>query len=146
MTEEKSIQERYAPRSTCFGCGPRNEAALGVRFRLEGDGLRYEVTVTGTSNLGDFMSGTISTEGFSEKVLSVSASSIRFRADKKSFKPGKGRLFQDPMHPALWMKVAEFPATNLPVELAFSDPLRDDVPAALGTAQAGEAVAGRPVG
>ena len=28
---ELSLQERYAPRSACFGCGPANEAGLHVR-------------------------------------------------------------------------------------------------------------------
>lgn len=29
--EEHSVQERFAPRGTCFGCGPANE--LGLRIR-----------------------------------------------------------------------------------------------------------------
>ncbi len=31
MAEELSVQERYAPRGTCFGCGPANP--LGLRIR-----------------------------------------------------------------------------------------------------------------
>ncbi|MDQ3744886.1 MAG: PaaI family thioesterase, partial [Acidobacteriota bacterium] len=27
----KSLQERYAPRSACFGCGPANEKGLRIR-------------------------------------------------------------------------------------------------------------------
>ena len=34
----KSLQERYAPRNECFGCGPANEKGLRIRsFALEGD-------------------------------------------------------------------------------------------------------------
>jgi acyl-coenzyme A thioesterase PaaI-like protein len=29
--ETPSIQERYAPRNTCYGCGPANESGLHVR-------------------------------------------------------------------------------------------------------------------
>ncbi len=34
-----SVQERYAPRSICFGCGPANELGLRIRSFPEGDGL-----------------------------------------------------------------------------------------------------------
>ncbi|MET0625643.1 MAG: PaaI family thioesterase [Pyrinomonadaceae bacterium] len=35
----ESLQERYAPGSACFGCGPANEKGLRVRsFPAEGDG------------------------------------------------------------------------------------------------------------
>lgn len=33
----KSLQERYAPNGTCFGCGPRNDKGLRIRSFLEGD-------------------------------------------------------------------------------------------------------------
>ena len=35
VPEGAAVPEYHLP--TCFGCGPRNDAALGVRFRLEGD-------------------------------------------------------------------------------------------------------------
>jgi len=35
MTE--SLQERYAPASTCFGCGPANAKGLRIRSFVEGD-------------------------------------------------------------------------------------------------------------
>jgi acyl-coenzyme A thioesterase PaaI-like protein len=35
----ESVQERYAPRSICFGCGPANERGLRIRSFPEGDGL-----------------------------------------------------------------------------------------------------------
>ncbi|OIO04446.1 MAG: thioesterase [Elusimicrobia bacterium CG1_02_63_36] len=31
-----SIQERYAPKSSCFGCGPANEKGLRIRSFLSG--------------------------------------------------------------------------------------------------------------
>lgn len=34
-----SLQERYAPRSVCFGCGPANPAGLHVRSFASGDGV-----------------------------------------------------------------------------------------------------------
>ncbi|MDE3112685.1 MAG: PaaI family thioesterase [Chloroflexota bacterium] len=33
-----SLQERYAPRSTCFGCGPANEKGLRIRSFPREDG------------------------------------------------------------------------------------------------------------
>lgn len=32
-----SLQERYAPSSICYGCGPANEKGLRIRSRVEGD-------------------------------------------------------------------------------------------------------------
>jgi acyl-coenzyme A thioesterase PaaI-like protein len=37
MTE--SLQDRYAPKNTCFGCGPANEKGLKIKSRVEGDEL-----------------------------------------------------------------------------------------------------------
>ena len=34
-----SLQERYAPRNECFGCGPANDKGLRIRSRVEGDEL-----------------------------------------------------------------------------------------------------------
>lgn len=34
-----SVQERYAPRSICFGCGPANDLGLRIRSFPDGDGL-----------------------------------------------------------------------------------------------------------
>ncbi|MEE2742388.1 MAG: PaaI family thioesterase [Bdellovibrionota bacterium] len=34
---EKSLQELYAPSSTCFGCGPSNEKGLRIRSFPQGD-------------------------------------------------------------------------------------------------------------
>jgi uncharacterized protein (TIGR00369 family) len=36
---EPSVQERYAPRNHCFGCGPANDKGLRIRSREEGDAL-----------------------------------------------------------------------------------------------------------
>jgi acyl-coenzyme A thioesterase PaaI-like protein len=33
-----SLQERFAPDGSCFGCGPRNEAGLRIRSFEAGDG------------------------------------------------------------------------------------------------------------
>jgi acyl-coenzyme A thioesterase PaaI-like protein len=38
-TTGPSLQERYAPRSTCFGCGPANEQGLRIRSFPDGEGL-----------------------------------------------------------------------------------------------------------
>jgi acyl-coenzyme A thioesterase PaaI-like protein len=35
--EELSLQERYAPQSACFGCGPANEQGLRIRSFPHGD-------------------------------------------------------------------------------------------------------------
>ena len=37
--DELSLQERYAPSSTCFGCGPANERGLQIRSRVHGTEL-----------------------------------------------------------------------------------------------------------
>ena len=36
MTPE-SLQDRYAPNSVCFGCGPANEQGLRIKSRVQGD-------------------------------------------------------------------------------------------------------------
>jgi len=38
MNSEKSIQETYAPKSICFGCGPANEKGLRIRSFEEKNG------------------------------------------------------------------------------------------------------------
>lgn len=35
--DELSLQERYAPQTTCFGCGPANARGLRIRSFPEGD-------------------------------------------------------------------------------------------------------------
>jgi len=37
-----SLQERYAPASTCFGCGPANAKGLHIRSFVEGDAVVAE--------------------------------------------------------------------------------------------------------
>lgn len=36
MSERQSLQERYAPHNTCFGCGPSNPKGLHVRSFVSG--------------------------------------------------------------------------------------------------------------
>jgi acyl-coenzyme A thioesterase PaaI-like protein len=36
---QPSLQQRFAPASRCFGCGPANERGLGIASREDGDGL-----------------------------------------------------------------------------------------------------------
>lgn len=38
----ESLQERYAPASTCFGCGPANAKGLQIRSFVEGDAVVAE--------------------------------------------------------------------------------------------------------
>jgi acyl-coenzyme A thioesterase PaaI-like protein len=33
----QSLQDRYAPRNACFGCGPANEKGLRIKSYVEGD-------------------------------------------------------------------------------------------------------------
>jgi uncharacterized protein (TIGR00369 family) len=56
---EKSLQEEYAPKGTCFGCGPANEKGLRIRSFVSGDEVvcewkpeRYHEAFTGTLNGG----------------------------------------------------------------------------------------------
>jgi acyl-coenzyme A thioesterase PaaI-like protein len=44
MSERKSLQETYAPRSICYGCGPANPQGLHIRSFPEGDVLVAEWT------------------------------------------------------------------------------------------------------
>ena len=37
MTDELSLQERYAPGLACYGCGPANERGLRIRSFARGD-------------------------------------------------------------------------------------------------------------
>jgi acyl-coenzyme A thioesterase PaaI-like protein len=39
-----SVQERYAPRNHCFGCGPANPKGLRIRSFEDGDGLVADFT------------------------------------------------------------------------------------------------------
>lgn len=34
---DKSLQETYAPETTCFGCGPKNDKGLRIRSIVESD-------------------------------------------------------------------------------------------------------------
>ena len=44
MTEDASVQERYAPHNHCFGCGPANAKGLRIRSFEDGEDLRAEWT------------------------------------------------------------------------------------------------------
>jgi acyl-coenzyme A thioesterase PaaI-like protein len=37
MSQPKSLQETYAPNSTCYGCGPANPKGLHIRSFVEGE-------------------------------------------------------------------------------------------------------------
>lgn len=37
MSDEKSLQETYAPQNACFGCGPANAKGLRIRSFAKGD-------------------------------------------------------------------------------------------------------------
>lgn len=37
MTDQKSLQETYAPHNACFGCGPANPKGLRIRSIVDGD-------------------------------------------------------------------------------------------------------------
>jgi acyl-coenzyme A thioesterase PaaI-like protein len=37
MTVEECLQEKYSPKSACFGCGPANSKGLRVRSIVRGD-------------------------------------------------------------------------------------------------------------
>ncbi len=39
MTAPLALQDRYAPRSICFGCGPANEHGLHIKSFVDGDEL-----------------------------------------------------------------------------------------------------------
>jgi len=35
--ESQSIQDEFAPRNACFGCGPANAVGLRIKTFVEGD-------------------------------------------------------------------------------------------------------------
>lgn len=37
MNDEKSLQEKFAPNSICFGCGPANTKGLRIRSFVDGE-------------------------------------------------------------------------------------------------------------
>lgn len=47
MAVEPSLQQRFAPNSRCFGCGPANERGLHVESRQDGDELVADWTPAG---------------------------------------------------------------------------------------------------
>ena len=58
--ERKSLQERYAPLSVCFGCGPANKQGLGVLSVVDGDSVVASWTPKPYHHaFGDFLSGGI---------------------------------------------------------------------------------------
>lgn len=44
MSDERSLQDTYAPRNMCFGCGPANDKGLRIKSFVEGDELRARFT------------------------------------------------------------------------------------------------------
>lgn len=42
MSEPQNLQERYAPRNRCFGCGPANDKGLRIRSFPRGDELHCD--------------------------------------------------------------------------------------------------------
>lgn len=42
--EAASLQDRYAPQSRCFGCGPANDRGLRLKSRVEGDAVVCDFT------------------------------------------------------------------------------------------------------
>jgi acyl-coenzyme A thioesterase PaaI-like protein len=44
MSDRPCVQERYAPRNHCFGCGPANPEGLRVRSFEDGEGLSAQWT------------------------------------------------------------------------------------------------------
>jgi len=58
--EPESLQERYAPSSVCFGCGPANEQGLRIRSIVEGDLVAARWTPRPYHHaFGEFLSGGI---------------------------------------------------------------------------------------
>ena len=45
----KSLQETYAPKNSCFGCGPANAKGLRIRSFVEGDALLSGSSPNGSS-------------------------------------------------------------------------------------------------
>jgi len=44
VSEGEALQDRYAPGSRCFGCGPANEKGLRIKSRVEGEELVCDFT------------------------------------------------------------------------------------------------------
>ena len=44
MSDELSLQRRYAPHGICFGCGPANDAGLRIDSYVRGDEVRCNWT------------------------------------------------------------------------------------------------------
>jgi acyl-coenzyme A thioesterase PaaI-like protein len=44
LVEKDALQERYAPKSTCFGCGPANSQGLRIRSVPHGDEVTCDWT------------------------------------------------------------------------------------------------------
>ena len=41
---DESLQDRYAPETTCFGCGPANAKGLRIKSRVDGDAVVLDWT------------------------------------------------------------------------------------------------------
>ena len=42
--EQQALQDRYAPKNECFGCGPANDKGLRIKSRVQGDEVVAEFT------------------------------------------------------------------------------------------------------
>lgn len=42
-SSSEALQDRYAPRNECFGCGPANAKGLRIKSRVEGDEVVAEL-------------------------------------------------------------------------------------------------------
>ena len=43
--DEQSLQERYAPRNACFGCGPANQDGLRIRSFPSAEGIEETIAL-----------------------------------------------------------------------------------------------------
>ncbi|MCB0011749.1 MAG: hypothetical protein KDE34_07605 [Anaerolineales bacterium] len=107
------------------GTAGQPRAATGTAATPEWvSGDRYKTTISGVTNLHEFLAGTLNAAPFKATIRQVSGNDVYFdRLDSTIFLAGPVKLRQDPLALALWQKVAEFDAHTLPAELVFADPV-----------------------
>lgn len=108
---------------------PRAEDATAEEPAFAG-GQRYRVRIPAVASAGDFAGGRLIAAGCSFAIESVQGDEFVFTvpdpgeaAGASLFPAGPVSLRQDPLVPALWTELGEFPAVGLPTELVASDPV-----------------------
>jgi hypothetical protein len=116
----------YRRKSGASGKPARATATAGTPGPVRNN--TCTVSVSGGAPLGRFENGSVLAPAFKARIVGISGSEITYGQEDGAIDqlaPGPVTLLQDPMHPDLWTKVAEFDPSAIGSDLSFPDPLPD---------------------